>query len=99
MPCHRSVCLAAACVAVLAIGAPASAQAQLRAVPDSRQQVTLSFAPVAARTAPAVVNVFALKSSPQGGHPFIDDPFFRRFSVTAASAYRASECSARSARA
>lgn len=38
----------------------------------------LSFAPVVARTAPAVVNVYALKTV-QRTTPFMDDPFFQRF--------------------
>ncbi|KAA5603609.1 Do family serine endopeptidase [Blastochloris sulfoviridis] len=69
-----------AAVFALAVQVPAQAQAPLRVAPESRQQVTLSFAPVAAKTSPAVVNVFALKSAPRGsGHPFFEDPFFRRF--------------------
>ncbi|ALK09186.1 DegQ family serine endoprotease [Blastochloris viridis] len=76
---HSPVCLAAAFAAALA-AAPVQAEAFLRATPESPQQIALSFAPVAARTAPAVVNVFALKTSPQpSNHPFFEDPFFRRF--------------------
>ncbi|GGF63423.1 serine protease [Azorhizobium oxalatiphilum] len=55
---------------------PASAGAQ---VPSSAGAITLSFAPVASRTAPAVVNVYALKTAQQRTNPFMDDPFFRRF--------------------
>jgi Do/DeqQ family serine protease len=55
---------------------PASAQ-QPRA-PASRAELQLSFAPVAKRVGPAVVNVYALQTVRQN-HPFFDDPFFRRF--------------------
>ncbi len=63
---------------LLAAAASANAQ-QLRGVPETRQQVTLSFAPVVRSAAPAVVNVFGARvvQSPMGG--FFDDPLFRRF--------------------
>ncbi|MFG1480693.1 Do family serine endopeptidase [Xanthobacter sp. V4C-4] len=66
--------------AVLALAAvePAGAQAQSRA-PASQAEVKLSFAPVVARTAPAVVNVYAQKTAQQRANPIFDDPFFRRF--------------------
>jgi Do/DeqQ family serine protease len=56
----------------------AAAQAQPR-VPASRAELSLSFAPVVKRVAPAVVNVYGLKTVAQRNHPFFDDPFFRRF--------------------
>ncbi|TDT99691.1 Do/DeqQ family serine protease [Azorhizobium sp. AG788] len=61
--------------------APAGASAHAQAgtvVPSSAAAMKMSFAPVVARTAPAVVNVYALKIA-QRTNPFIDDPFFRRF--------------------
>ena len=66
----------------LALG-PGAAMAQpqpggSRQVPVSDSEIRLSFAPVVSRTAPAVVNVYALKSV-QRTNPFMDDPFFRRF--------------------
>lgn len=58
----------------------AQAQAPATRVPTSRAEIGLSFAPVVARTAPAIVNVYALKSRPAArGNPLMDDPFFRRF--------------------
>ncbi|MFT0861065.1 DegQ family serine endoprotease [Ancylobacter sp. G4_0304] len=54
------------------------AQAQQPRVPVSRAEIGLSFAPVVARTAPAIVNVYAMKSMPRN-NPLLDDPFFRRF--------------------
>jgi serine protease Do len=64
---------------LLALAAPAAAET--RAVPSSREQVKLSFAPVVKRTAPAVVNVFSRRVLRQGGAPsaLLDDPIFRRF--------------------
>ena len=49
-----------------------------RVVPSSPAQLTLSFAPVVKRVAPAVVNVFATKVV-QNRNPLLDDPIFRRF--------------------
>ncbi|MBM3597850.1 MAG: DegQ family serine endoprotease [Alphaproteobacteria bacterium] len=58
---------------------PASAQTQ-RVTPQSREQVTLSFAPLVKRAAPAVVNVYTKKKVQQrAASPLMDDPFFRRF--------------------
>jgi Do/DeqQ family serine protease len=63
---------------LVAAFAPAAAQTQ-RVAPESRQQVTLSFAPVVQRTTPAVVNVYGTRVERRGRNPFMDDPFFRRF--------------------
>ena len=50
------------------------------AVPENREQITLSFAPVVRSTAPAVVNIYAKKIVKQrSGSPLFDDPFFKRF--------------------
>ncbi|MFG1375872.1 DegQ family serine endoprotease [Xanthobacter autotrophicus] len=62
------------------IVAQAQAQPQIQPqVPASAAEVKLSFAPVVARTAPAVVNVYAQKTAQQRANPIFDDPFFRRF--------------------
>jgi Do/DeqQ family serine protease len=47
--------------------------------PQSRAEVSLSFAPVVKRAAPAVVNVYAQRKVQGASNPFFDDPFFRRF--------------------
>src|SRR5690606_31480182 len=71
--------VAAAMTAAVSLAAlPAFAQPQPR-VPASRAELSLSFAPVVKRVAPAVVNVYGLKTVAQRNHPFLDDPFFRRF--------------------
>ncbi len=63
---------------------PADAHEPRSAVPDSAEQMRLSFAPVARAVRPAVVNIFASgrraeRREPFSGFPFLNDPFFRRF--------------------
>lgn len=53
------------------------AQPLTRAAPNSRGEMQLSFAPVAARAAPAVVNVYAQRVV----RAMARDPFFGRFSA------------------
>jgi len=49
-------------------------------VPQSRQQISMSFSPIVKKTAPAVVNVFTSKVVRQRtSSPFRNDPFFKRF--------------------
>jgi serine protease Do len=51
-----------------------------RRVPTSREQITLSFAPVVRAAAPAVVNIYARSERrPSAANPFLEDPFFRFF--------------------
>lgn len=57
----------------LALAAPALAQAPQRQAPASRAEVTLSFAPVARRASPAVVNVYGSRVEQ------VRDPFFEEF--------------------
>jgi serine protease Do len=50
------------------------------AVPESAQQIELSFSPVVKRAAPAVVNIYTKKVVQQQAlSPFFDDPFFKQF--------------------
>jgi Do/DeqQ family serine protease len=56
---------------------PAGAQDN-RVVPSSQAQLTLSYAPIVKRVAPAVVNVYAAKVV-ANRNPLFDDPIFRRF--------------------
>jgi Do/DeqQ family serine protease len=49
------------------------------AVPQSRAEVQLSFAPVVKKTAPAVVNVYAQRIEKERESGLLADPFFRRF--------------------
>ncbi|MDH5411148.1 MAG: trypsin-like peptidase domain-containing protein, partial [Alphaproteobacteria bacterium] len=58
---------------------PVLAQAE-KVAPASAGQVTLSYAPVVKRTAPAVVNIYAKKIVQQRSGPALfEDPFFKRF--------------------
>jgi Do/DeqQ family serine protease len=52
--------------------------AQERRVPTSPGELTLSFAPIVKRVAPAVVNVYAARVV-ENQNPFLADPFFRQF--------------------
>ena len=64
----------AAAGAVLLLGFGAAAE-----VPETREQMQLSFAPLVKRAAPAVVNIYAWKMVQRGTSPLLDDPFFQRF--------------------
>lgn len=48
-------------------------------VPQTRDEITLSFAPVVRSAAPAVVNIYTRKVVTRRAHPFAGDPFFERF--------------------
>ena len=74
MMLHRLVPLAV----LLALAAQPAAAQDTRVVPSSPAQITLSYAPVVKRVAPAVVNVYAAKVV-ESRNPLLDDPIFRRF--------------------
>ncbi|WP_244606994.1 DegQ family serine endoprotease [Bosea sp. CS1GBMeth4] len=76
---NRSRLVALALGLGLSAGLHAPAPAQPRQVPETRQQITLSFAPVVQKTAPSVVNVYGARVERRPQNPFMDDPFFRRF--------------------
>jgi Do/DeqQ family serine protease len=67
----RIIVAAAAALALLTGGAAA----QLRVVPQSPAQVQLSFAPVVAKVAPAVVNVYSRRVVRQAVNPFFQQFF------------------------
>ena len=62
-----------------AVAGASAAQEAPRAVPQSPVQVQLSFAPLVAKVAPAVVNVYASRVVRQAANPYANDPFFRQF--------------------
>lgn len=70
----RSVALAVAAAVV-----PVGVISQEAVVPKSREQVTLTFAPVVKRASPAVVNIFTKRVVRTQASPFMNDPFFRQF--------------------
>lgn len=61
------------------LGASASGQTPDRVTPQTRAEVTLSFAPVVRRAQPAVVNVYASRTEKRARNPLFDDPIFRQF--------------------
>lgn len=66
------ICLLSLCASM--------ASAQQRTVPQNRDEITMSFAPLVKRTAPSVVNVYAksIVEQPED-RGALADPFFRRF--------------------
>ncbi len=75
----RGALLAAALMASSLVAGPVAAQTPLRQVPESRQEISLSFSGVVKKSAGAVVNVYGARVEKQPRNPFMDDPFFRRF--------------------
>lgn len=72
--------LAVIALAVLSSAAGSGLARADRVIPESRQQVVLSYAPVVKRTSPAVVNIYAKKVVQQrSGAALFNDPFFKRF--------------------
>ncbi|HUC62879.1 MAG TPA: DegQ family serine endoprotease [Alphaproteobacteria bacterium] len=71
--------LGAAALALAALLAAATASAADRAVPQSREQIRFSFAPVVKMAAPAVVNIYTRTVVDEPSSPLLADPFFRRF--------------------
>lgn len=57
-----------------------TANAATKSVPQSEQEITLSFAPLVKKAGPAVVNIFTKTITQQRrSSPLFDDPFFKRF--------------------
>ena len=80
LTCMKEYCLAIAALIGLAITLNPGLALAEKAAPASSEQVTLSYAPVVKRTAPAVVNIYAKKVVQQQSRPSLfDDPFFKRF--------------------
>src|ERR1700735_1636385 len=63
----------------LSVSAGAQAQTLPAAVPQSRSQITLSFAPLVKQVAPAVVNIYTQRKVQQRMSPLFDDPLFQQF--------------------
>jgi serine protease Do len=75
----RTRSIAALAVALTILAAPFAARAQKVTVPETREQIKLSFAPVVKRVAAAVVNIRISAQQVQGQNPLYQDPFYRRF--------------------
>ena len=74
MRCVGFVCVLTAWV--LAAGPGVAAES---VVPSTHEQVTLTFAPVVKKSAPAVVNIYTRRVVQAQNTPLFNDPFFRRF--------------------
>lgn len=61
---------------LLLMGLPASAQVIGQDVPESRQQIGMSFAPVVRQVAPAVVSIATERVVSERTNPFMNDPLF-----------------------
>jgi serine protease Do len=66
-------------IVIAASGASNAALAETKVVPESRQDLVYSYAPVVKRVAPAVVNIFSRRVVTSRGFSLFDDPFFKRF--------------------
>ena len=69
--------LGVALAVVIAFQVPVTAAETV--VPTSREQVTLSFAPIVKKASPAVVNIYTRRVLKQQVSPLFNDPFFRQF--------------------
>ncbi len=56
-----------------------NAQQPTRMVPQTREQMQLSFSPVVKKAAPAVVNIYSSRTVKSSLSPLFNDPFFRQF--------------------
>ncbi|WP_112663967.1 DegQ family serine endoprotease [Microvirga flavescens] len=63
---------------VIAVATITSVDAQTRAVPETKAQVQLSFAPIVKESAPAVVNVYATRNERRQQNAYMEE-FFRRY--------------------
>ena len=71
-----------ACLLTIMSIAPARAQEGIARVPQSAQQLQMSFAPLVKKTGPAVVNIYTKRIVRQRMaiiSPFMNDPFFNQF--------------------
>ena len=67
-------------IAFLAVATSGALKAEEKAVPLSKEQATLSYAPVVKKAAPAVVNIYTKsRVQVQEQSPLMNDPFFKQF--------------------
>jgi serine protease Do len=66
---------------VIFIFTASAAYADDKKIPDNREEVVLSFAPLVKKASPAVVNIYSKKKVEvrTGLSPFMNDPIFRHF--------------------
>jgi serine protease Do len=63
------------------VSKPVEVQAAPKQLPYTRKEITLSFAPVVKKVAPAVVNIYATQHATEkpSTSPLMADPFFKQF--------------------
>ncbi len=76
---RQAGCVLVALFAIALISLSIPVAAAEKAVPESRADIQLSFAPLVKEDAPAVVNIYARRVVESRASPFLDDPFFRQF--------------------
>tara|TARA_R110002124_G_scaffold287216_2_gene471627 strand:- start:41785 stop:43227 length:1443 start_codon:yes stop_codon:yes gene_type:complete len=57
----------------------ATPYSEAKTVPTNQAEISLSFAPLVKRIAPAVVNIYTKRTVTRRTSPFINDPFFNQF--------------------
>ena len=65
-------------LALTIVAVPVGA-AETKQAPESRGEISLSFAPVVKKATPAVVNVYASRTEKVQRNPLFDDPVFQQF--------------------
>ena len=78
MPLHRRLIAVVAAIVAAVTSFVSPTLAQERRLPNSANELRMSYAPIVQRVAPAVVNVYAAKTV-QNRNPLFEDPLFRRF--------------------
>lgn len=68
-----------AVMAVIVLTAPLVVAQETKTVPENRQEMQMSFAPLVKQTHGAVVNVYAERIVQRRTNPFAGDPFFQQF--------------------
>jgi len=66
-------------MAIILIGVGATAFAQERTIPQTKQQIQLSYSPLVKKVSPAVVNIYTKRLVTRQVSPFMGDPFFEKF--------------------
>lgn len=69
----------AAMLGAMTLSVASPAVAEPKQMPQSREELSLSFAPMVKKAAPAVVNVYASRTEKVQRNPLFDDPVFRQF--------------------
>lgn len=75
----RIIYIAATLIALIIIMMNIPSVMGREVVPQSREQIRLSYAPLVKKVAPAVVNIYTSRTIQRRTNPFMNDPFFSQF--------------------